>query len=207
MSAITDFFQKIQNQIVEIQTTINQIKTSWENFQKFWDLFFTLVPWEVLLLLIFSVILLSIFNSISPSTPKANLTLAVVFLAFLWVYFWGLFSKEVSYGKVIVASLYILVPLHAVGVSMWLYGFGKKIYWKKRRISPKAWDLALHQIALDYHRLMGTLHGHHNAIHENRESIESEIQQLETSLQGIKSLLNKKKSLDHKEEQPNGTSE
>ncbi|TGM37448.1 hypothetical protein [Leptospira biflexa] len=189
MSAITDFFQKIQNQIVEIQTTINQIKTSWENFQKFWDLFFTLVPWEVLLLLIFSVILLSIFNSISPSTPKANLTLAVVFLAFLWVYFWGLFSKEVSYQKVIVASLYILVPLHAIGVGMWVYGFGKKLYWKKRRISPKLWDSALHQVSLDYHQLMGKLHGFHDSIFENRETIETEIQQLESSLQGIKSLL------------------
>ncbi|TGM02097.1 hypothetical protein [Leptospira jelokensis] len=200
MSAITDFFQKIQNQIVEIQTTINQIKTSWENFQKFWDLFFTLVPWEVLLLLIFSVILLSIFNSISPSTPKANLTLAVVFLAFLWVYFWGLFSKEVSYGKVIIASLYILVPLHAVGVSMWLYGFGKKIYWKKRRISPKTWDSALHQVSSDYHQLMGKLHGFHNSIHENHESIGKDIQQLESSLQGIKSLLTQKKALEQNQE-------
>ncbi|MGV3667214.1 MAG: hypothetical protein ACO1NV_13860 [Leptospira bouyouniensis] len=189
MSAITDFFQKIQNQIVEIQTTINQIKTSWENFQKFWDLFFTLVPWEVLLLLIFSVILLSIFNSISPNTPKANLTIAVLFLGTLWIYFWGLFSTEVSYRKVIVASLYILVPLHAIGIFMWLYGFGKKLYWKKRRMNPKLWDSAIHQVSLDYHQLMGKLHGLHHSIEENRESIEIEIQQLETSLQGIKSLL------------------
>lgn len=196
MSAITDFFQKIQNQIVEIQTTINQIKTSWENFQKFWDLFFTLVPWEVLLLLIFSVILLSIFNSISPSTPKANLTISVAFLAFLWLYFWSLFSKEVSYSKVIFSSLYILIPLHAIGVGQWVYGFGKKMYWKKRRVSPKQWETALHQISLDYHNFMGKAHGFHNAIPENRETIELELNRLETSLQGIKTLLSNRKSLD-----------
>ncbi|XDD46457.1 hypothetical protein AB3N60_17405 [Leptospira sp. WS39.C2] len=196
MSAITDFFQKIQNQIVEIQTTINQIKTSWENFQKFWDLFFTLVPWEVLLLLIFSVILLSIFNSISPSTPKANLTGAVIFLGFLWIYFWGLFSNEVSYVKVVIASLYILVPLHAIGVGQFLYKWVQKMYWKKRRILPKQWDSALHQIALDYHNFMGKAHGFHASIQENRETIEKEIEQLEQSLQGIKSLLTQKKSLD-----------
>ncbi|MCG6147219.1 hypothetical protein [Leptospira levettii] len=196
MSAITDFFQKIQNQIVEIQTTINQIKTSLENFQKFWDLFFTLVPWEVLLLLIFSVILLSIFNSISPSTPKANLTVSVVLLSTLWLYFWGLFAKEVSYSKVIIASLYILIPLHAIGMGQWLYEIGKRMYWKKRRIAPKQWEAALHQVSLDYHEFMGKAHGFHNVIQENRESIQKEIERLEQSLQGIKGLLLQKKSME-----------
>ncbi|MGE8720956.1 hypothetical protein ACO2KH_09165 [Leptospira terpstrae] len=189
MSAITDFFQKIQNQILEIQTTINQIKTSWENFQKFWDLFFTLVPWEVLLLLIFSVILLSIFNSVSPKTPKTNLTIAVLLLAALWIYFWGLFSKEVTYSKVIIVSLYILVPLHAIGLFQILFQWGKKWYWNKKRIQPKHWESALHQLSLDYHQLVGNAHLNHTEIQENRDSLYKEIEKLELSLKGMKSLL------------------
>lgn len=192
MSAITDFFQKIQNQILEIQTTINQIKTSWENFQKFWDLFFTLVPWEVLLLLIFSVILLSVFNSVSPKTPKANLTIAVLLLAALWIYFWGLFSKEVAYGKVVVASLYILIPLHAIGVFQIVYQWGEKLYWNKRRIQPKSWESALHQLSLDYHQLVGKAHLHHGEIQENRDSLFLDMERLELSLKGMKSLLSQK---------------
>ncbi|EOQ96264.1 hypothetical protein LEP1GSC195_3365 [Leptospira wolbachii serovar Codice str. CDC] len=192
MSAITDFFQKIQNQILEIQTTINQIKTSWENFQKFWDLFFTLVPWEVLLLLIFSVILLSIFNSVSPKTPKANLTIAVLLLAALWIYFWGLFSKEVSYAKVIIASLYILVPLHAIGLFQLVFLWGKKWYWNNRRIQPKTWESALHQLSIDYHQLVGKAHLYHEEIQENRDSLQQEMERLELSLKGIKSLLSEK---------------
>lgn len=192
MSAITDFFQKIQNQILEIQTTINQIKTSWENFQKFWDLFFTLVPWEVLLLLIFSVILLSVFNSVSPKTPKANLTIAVLLLAALWIYFWGLFSKEVAYGKVVIASLYILIPLHAIGVFQIVYQWGEKLYWNKRRIQPKNWESALHQLSLDYHQLVGKAHLHHGEIQENRDSLFLEMERLELSLKGMKSLLSQK---------------
>ncbi|TGK81822.1 hypothetical protein EHQ24_11050 [Leptospira noumeaensis] len=198
MTAITDFFQKIQNQIVEIQTTINQIKTSWENFQKFWDLFFTLVPWEVLLLLIFSVILLSVFNSVSPKTPKANLTIAILLLSALWIYFWGLFSKEISYGKVIFASLYILIPLHAIGLGQWVYGFGKKLYWKKRRIQPKIWESALHQLSSDYHKLVGNAHLFHENIQENRNSLLEEIKRMEESIQGIKSLLLQEKQTDTK---------
>ncbi|XDD54180.1 hypothetical protein AB3N62_17195 [Leptospira sp. WS4.C2] len=192
MSAITDFFQKIQNQILEIQTTINQINTSWENFQKFWDLFFTLVPWEVLLLLIFSVILLSVFNSVSPKTPKANLTIAVLLLAALWIYFWGLFSKEVAYGKVVIASLYILIPLHAIGVFQIVYQWGEKLYWNKRRIQPKSWESALHQLSLDYHQLVGKAHLHHGEIQENRDSLFLEMERLELSLKGMKSLLSQK---------------
>lgn len=189
MSAITDFFQKIQNQILEIQTTINQIKTSWENFQKFWDLFFTLVPWEVLLLLIFSVILLSIFNSVSPKTPKTNLTIAVLLLGALWIYFWGLFSKEVTYSKVIIVSLYILVPLHAIGLFQILFQWGKKWYWNQKRIQPKHWESALHQLSLDYHQLVGNAHLNHTEIQENRDSLYKEIEKLELSLKGMKSLL------------------
>lgn len=192
MSAITDFFQKIQNQILEIQTTINQIKTSWENFQKFWDLFFTLVPWEVLLLLIFSVILLSIFNSVSPKTPKANLTIAVLLLSALWIYFSGLFGKEVSYTRVIFVSFYILVPLHAIGLFQILYRLGKKIYWNKRRIQPKTWESALHQLSLDYHQLVGKAHLYHETIQENQDSLYQELERLELSLKGIKSLLSQK---------------
>lgn len=189
MSAITDFFQKIQNQILEIQTTINQIKTSWENFQKFWDLFFTLVPWEVLLLLIFSVILLSIFNSVSPKTPKTNLTIAVLLLAALWIYFWGLFSNEVTYSKVIIVSLYILVPLHAIGLFQILFQWGKNWYWNKKRIQPKHWESALHQLSMDYHQLVGNAHLNHTEIQENRDSLYKEIEKLELSLKGMKSLL------------------
>lgn len=189
MSAITDFFQKIQNQILEIQTTINQIKTSWENFQKFWDLFFTLVPWEVLLLLIFSVILLSIFNSVSPKTPKTNLTIAVLLLAALWIYFWGLFSKEVTYSKVIIVSLYILVPLHAIGLFQILFQWGKNWYWNKKRVQPKHWESALHQLSMDYHQLVGNAHLNHTEIQENRDSLYKEIEKLELSLKGMKSLL------------------
>ncbi|MCT8334232.1 hypothetical protein NUH30_11170 [Leptospira sp. 85282-16] len=195
MSAITDFFQKIQNQILEIQTTINQIKTSWENLQKFWDLFFTLVPWEVLLLLIFSVILLSIFNSVSPKTPKANLTVSVLLLSALWIYFWGLFSKEISYGKVIFSSLYILLPLHAIGLGQWIYGWGKQIYWKKRRIAPVLWDSALHQLSLDYHQWVGKAHLYHDKIQENRGSLLEELDRLDQSLKGIRSLLLQEKPM------------
>lgn len=155
-------------------------------------MFFTLVPWEVLLLLIFSVILLSIFNSVSPKTPKANLTIAVLLLAALWIYFWGLFSKEVSYAKVIIASLYILVPLHAIGLFQLVFLWGKKWYWNNRRIQPKTWESALHQLSIDYHQLVGKAHLYHEEIQENRDSLQQEMERLELSLKGIKSLLSEK---------------
>lgn len=158
-------------------------------FSKVLGFVFTLVPWEVLLLLIFSVILLSIFNSVSPKTPKTNLTIAVLLLAALWIYFWGLFSKEVTYSKVIIVSLYILVPLHAIGLFQILFQWGKKWYWNKKRIQPKHWESALHQLSLDYHQLVGNAHLNHTEIQENRDSLYKEIEKLELSLKGMKSLL------------------
>jgi hypothetical protein len=194
MSGIYEYFQKIQGQIIEIKDSLLQLKQSWDSFQRAWDLFFTIVPWEVVLLLIFSVILLSIFNSISPNTPKVNLTLSVVLLSLLWAYFWGMFSKEVSITKIFVVSLYILLPLHAIGIGQLLYRWGKSSYWKKRRLAPKSWETALHQLTLDYHQLMSRAHGLHDSLPENRDAIETEIRRLEESLMGMKSLLGNKKT-------------
>ncbi|MDF3822100.1 hypothetical protein P3G55_19500 [Leptospira sp. 96542] len=198
MSAISEFFQKIQNQISELRETIVQIKTSFTKFQEFWDTFFSLVPWEVLLLLIFSVILLSIFNSISPKTPKTNLTIAVLFWAWVWAYFWGLFSGEVSYKKVILTSVYILFPVHAFGIFTLFYQWGKRMYWNRKRIEPKNWESALHQLSLDYHQLLGKAHSLHENIQENRAGLLGEIEQVERSIQGMKSLLLQEKQTEIK---------
>lgn len=190
MSGIYEYFQKIQIQIIEIKDSLIQIKQSWESLQKAWDLFFTIVPWEVLLLLIFSVILLSIFNSISPSSPKLNLTFAVVLLSFLWSYFWGLFSESVSYTKVIWTSLYILIPLHFFGILQIAIQYAKKVYWNRRRIQPKDWDSALHQLSQDYHELMSKAHLFHASIEENRSGILEGIHRMEKTILGLKTLTN-----------------
>ncbi|MCU0824860.1 MAG: hypothetical protein MUF77_09495 [Leptospira sp.] len=190
MSGIYEYFQKIQIQIIEIKDSLIQIKQSWESLQKAWDLFFTIVPWEVLLLLIFSVILLSIFNSISPSSPKLNLTFAVVLLSFLWSYFWGLFSESVSYTKVIWTSLYILIPLHFFGILQIAIQYSKKVYWNRRRIQPRDWDSALHQLSQDYHELMSKAHLFHASIEENRSGILEGIHRMEKTILGLKTLTN-----------------
>lgn len=190
MSGIYEYFQKIQIQIIEIKDSLIQIKQSWESLQKAWDLFFTIVPWEVLLLLIFSVILLSIFNSISPSSPKLNLTFAVVLLSFLWSYFWGLFSESVSYTKVIWTSLYILIPLHFFGILQIAIQYAKKVYWNRRRIQPRDWDSALHQLSQDYHELMSKAHLFHASIEENRSGILEGIHRMEKTILGLKTLTN-----------------
>lgn len=109
-----------------------------------------------------------------------------------------MFSKEVSLNKIFVVSLYILLPLHSIGIGQLLYRLAKRSYWKKRRLAPKLWDSALHQLALDYHQLMAKAHGLHDSLPENREAIETEIRRLEESLVGMKSLLGNKKQMDPK---------
>lgn len=188
MSGVFEFFEKIQKQILDLQNSIHQFQQSWENFQKFWDLFFTIVPWEVLLLLLFSVIFLSLFNSVSPTTPKTNLSIVVILLMALWVYFWGLFSENVNYVKILLSGLYILLPLHAFGIGSYALSYYQKWRLAKRRIEPRNWEVALGQLSSDYHQMMAICHAKSDAILENQNQITEKMEALEKSLQGLKSF-------------------
>ncbi|MCZ8154890.1 MAG: hypothetical protein O9264_02145 [Leptospira sp.] len=192
MSAVFDFFEKIQKQIFDLQNSIQQFQQSWEKFQKFWDLFFTIVPWEVLLLLVFSVIFLSLFNSISPNTPKANLTVSVILLSSLWVYFWGLFSDTVNFSKIVISALYILGPLHALGLATFGYKYYRKWKLSKIRIEPRDWQEALNSLSRDYNQMMAVCYDKSQTILENKNEISQKIVSLEESILGIKSILEKK---------------
>ncbi len=192
MSAVFDFFQKIQKQIFDLQNSIQQFQQSWEKFQKFWDLFFTIVPWEVLLLLVFSVIFLSLFNSISPNTPKANLTVSVILLSSLWVYFWGLFSDTVNFSKIVISALYILGPLHALGLATFGYKYYRKWKLSKIRIEPRDWHEALNSLSRDYNQMMAVCYDKSQTTLENKNEISQKIVSLEESILGIKSILEKK---------------
>jgi hypothetical protein len=188
MSGVFAFFEKIQKQIIDLQNTINQFQQSWEKFQKFWDLFFTIVPWEVLLLLVFSVIFLSLFNSVSPSTPKTNLSIVVLVLAGLWAYFWGIFSENVGYGKILITSLYILLPVHAFGIVSLAYRYYLKWSLAKKRIAPRNWEEGLNQISKDYNILMAAAYAKQDSLLENASDIKSKMSDLESSLAGLRKL-------------------
>jgi len=191
MSGVYAFFEKIQKQILDLQNSINQFQQSWEKVQKFWDLFFTIVPWEVLLLLVFSVIFLSIFNSVSPSTPKSNLTIVVLLLAGVWAYFWGLFSEDVSYLKIIFTSLYILLPVHIFGIGNFGYKYIQKWNLTKKRIRPRTWEESLDQISRDYNQMMSSAYGKTESVVENAAELKTKIANLEASLSGLKGLFPK----------------
>ncbi len=188
MSGVFEFFEKIQKQILDLQNSIHQFQESWDRFQKFWDFFLGIVPWEVLLLLAFSVILLSLFNSVSPSTPKLNLSLAVLGLAFLWGYFWGLFSESVNYWTIVKAALYILLPLHAIGLGTWGYRFYRQRTFANRRIKPRDWEESLGSISKDYNSLMAAAYSKNDALLENQTEIKNKIADLEKSISGLKGL-------------------
>lgn len=189
MSAISDFFTKIYTKIEEIGNTLSSIQAGIQKLQHAWDLFFSLVPWEVLLLLLFSVILLSVFNSLSPKSPKLNFTLAILILCIFWVYFWGLFSDSISYLYVVKIALYLLVPLHALGFFQLVILQIRKYRWKKARISPSNWQAALQNVSASAHQLLGKSHLYYKAPEEHQNELLQEIQNLEESLSGMKSLL------------------
>ncbi len=64
------------------------------------------------------------------------------------------------------------------------------MYWNRKRIQPKDWDSALHQLSQDYHDLMGKAHLFHASIEENRSGLLEGIHRVEKSILGLKAITN-----------------
>ena len=134
-----DFVDKFKNELVGIQNTLNEllgIKTFIESIKKlisFFDLFFTIVPPEVILLFIFCALILVLVNNISPTTPRINITLAVGIFSVIWLYVNHIFTGEYKVLRVFYTSLYVLVPAYIVEISK----FGYRQVYNLRQKSKK----------------------------------------------------------------------
>lgn len=189
MASILEFIEKIQSQIQSMQQSIQDIQASWQKFNEFWDLFFTIVPWEVILLLIFSVILLSLLNSVSPATPKLNLTASVSLLSVVWYYLWSVFSTTASFWVVGKAALYILLPLHFLGIMGFVVKFIQRRRDRKRKIHPKDWNSALGAISKDFHEFLALAYSFPDLQKVDRDQMAAKLSELESSLNGIRNVL------------------
>lgn len=133
MSAINEFIQSIKNSIQEVQNTLKTIVDVKNGITEFFQTLFQFIPIEVFVLLAFSVILLSLLNSVSPTTPRANLAISVVCLGFVWTRWNIIVSKDPKWGVVVMTTLYILIPLYFFSILSFLLRFLVQ-FWKRRRM-------------------------------------------------------------------------
>lgn len=167
MTVITNTYNKILEGIQYIKDVAESLDKFTQNFTtiftgiyNFLEPIFSFLPWEVILLLIVSILLVSWVNGLFPTSPKWNYTLVVLFLCVTWGYSESkMFPEEgASYGRIFQAIAYLLFPIYGIGLIGWSGKKGWALYQKKKRTSPKNREEFLEQFRIQSHKIQGIGH-------------------------------------------------
>lgn len=119
MEWITD----IKNSIERIETTIQGTVATYQKISLFLEHFFTLIPPDVLLLYIVLSLFLIFMNNLSPQTPRINISILLVLYTFVRLQFNQLFYSEWHWQRVLVADLYVILPVFGLSFFRFFYKF------------------------------------------------------------------------------------
>ena len=187
-----DFVDKLKNELVGIQNTLNEllgIKTFIESMKKlinFFDLFFAIVPPEVILLFIFCALILILVNNISPTTPRLNITFAVGIFSVIWLYVNHVFTGEYKFLRVLYTSLYVLVPVYFIEISKFGYKQVYKIRQKTKKIeNPEDLINPIREINQGYYQFLNAQADYKNSpldLKKSLQTLKASIETLEQKL-------------------------
>jgi len=158
MTAITDFFKEINQNFKTLQESIQTLTDAYKKTTDFFNTLFNWIPPEVILLFLLTILLLILINNLSPSTPRANLTVSVVLLCILWLYLNRLFTTEFKFFYVLKSSLYVLIPIYSLTILS--FGTSKLIavYRKRRIVNASTLEVTINNVQKIYHEYMTEAH-------------------------------------------------
>ncbi|ABJ77367.1 hypothetical protein [Leptospira borgpetersenii] len=197
MSQITDFF-------LDLKTSFNSLSQSIQSFldtigliTSFLKILFSIVPLDLFLVLIFSLILVLLLNTISPTTSRLNYTLSVLVVSTLRVFFHKSISQTWNLGPVFLTAIYLLIPAYSVLLFRFVFFSLKRFYKKKRELSPKDFENGLMNIQESFHNLMAKgyeeLHSTDKKLYLDGNVLKEQVRDLERTIQGLKNFLDSKK--------------
>ncbi|MCC5814961.1 MAG: hypothetical protein JJT78_09410 [Leptospira sp.] len=168
MSLVTNTYNKILEGIQYLkgvaestENFIDTVTTIVSRTYNFLEPIFSFLPWEVILLLIATVFLLSWVNGIFPTTPKLNYTIVVLFLCWAWGYSEAIAAEDgvVSYGRIFRAMTYLLLPVHFLGLVGLSWKYGYRYYSKRNKIHAKTMEDFLLKFSRVSHEIQSIGHG------------------------------------------------
>jgi hypothetical protein len=188
---MTDFIDKIKNELMNIQNGVNEIlsfKSIIETFKSIFnalDMFFTIFPIEVLLLFIFCAIFLILINNISPTTPRLNITLGSLLYGILFLYIIHLLTGEWKFLKAITTISYIIIPAYFLEFSKLMIKYIKKNFIAKKIENKKDLVQFMKEIHSNYSEFMNAELDFEN----NTSDLKSSVQKLKNSIIQLESKL------------------
>jgi hypothetical protein len=197
MSQITGFFSDLKTSFDGLSQSIQSFLETVEVITSFLKILFSIVPLDLFLVLIFSLVLVFLFNTISPSTSRSNYTLAVLMVSVLRTFFHHSISQTWNVVPVLLTAFYLLFPAYFFFFLRFGFAFWKKLIRKNNMIRPKDLESALNNIQKSFQNLMAKgyskLYISDSKTISDPNSLKEPLEDLERALQGLKNILNDKK--------------
>lgn len=197
MSQITDFFLDLKASFNSLSQSIQSFLDTIGLITSFLKILFSIVPLDLFLVLIFSLILVFLLNTISPTTSRLNYTLSVLVVSTLRVFFHKSISQTWNLGPVFLSAIYLLIPAYSVLLFRFVFFSLKRFYKKKRELSPKDFENGLMNIQESFHNLMAKgyeeLHSTDKKLYLDGNVLKEQVRDLERTIQGLKNFLDSKK--------------
>ncbi|MCB1179158.1 MAG: hypothetical protein KDK36_16360 [Leptospiraceae bacterium] len=182
--------QELWNSNLEIFNMLKEWKEKLGKFINFWDTFFTIVPFEVILLLVFTALLMILINNISPTSPRINLTIGVILFAIIYLYITNLFTGEWKTFRIIYICSFVLVPAYFLEIGKFAKKKIQKVIYKNM---GKDTGIIQSQI-VNIHSSYGDFLKSQTDIQNNPGEFLRNLKELKTSILDLEELLEDKKN-------------
>ncbi|EMY77230.1 hypothetical protein LEP1GSC060_3012 [Leptospira weilii serovar Ranarum str. ICFT] len=197
MSQITDFFSDLKTSFDNLSQSIQSFLDTIGVITSFLKILFSIVPLDLFLVLIFTLVLVFLFNTISPTTSRFNYTFGVLIVSTFRVFFHKTLSQTWNLGPVLLTAIYLLIPAYSVFLFRFGFSFLKNIRRRKNELNPKDFEIGLMNIQKSFHSLMakgyGEIHSADKKAVLDRDLLKEQVADLERTIQGLKNLLNSDK--------------
>ncbi|MCB1157372.1 MAG: hypothetical protein H7A25_05530 [Leptospiraceae bacterium] len=169
-------------------------KSFLKNYSKLLDIYHTVFHWipvEFFILLFLSVLLLIMFNSVSPFTRKVNLIFSVLFIAagmaILNKITIGRF-RAITIGK---ASLFLIIPIYFYYFLGVFSAFIARFVRKRKLGNPGSIERALFNLQMTYNEAMAQAHQLLSDGNYDAARLKEKIQYLKNASDGLLNSLEK----------------
>lgn len=133
--------------------SIDDLVKTYYAIVNFLEIVSNLFPLDLILVLIFSIPLLLVFNSLSPSSPRINYTLAVLLVSGIRIFLQHSISQSWEVFAASKTALILLLPAYGFLLIRFFFVRVRKLISRKKALSPRNLEESLGALQSAYRTL------------------------------------------------------
>ncbi|EPG65245.1 hypothetical protein [Leptospira wolffii] len=199
MNQITQFFSNLKADFDRLNQSVDELVKTYNAILHFLDLISNLFPIDLVLVLGLSIPILYLINTLSPSSPRVNYTISILFVSGIRSFLTHAISDTWDLFRVSKTAVLLLLPAYGFLLLKLILAWIRKIRIRNRALSPKNLESSFRSLQNAYHGLSAQIYSNLEDKTEkdflDGEKFLARIQDLEESILGLKKLLSEKKNM------------